>query len=219
MIAQRENVALKREIRGFLDSKPLQDKLHRRAVLLLQSAQFLDIDKVIEYRPEDPQRSIGKRPAVPQLTVKGMNHQTGMPTFASLSCAECHSEIQGSCFRTAPQNPPTPEFFICETCYRRLYYYGNSHFEKMYKHCCLHSCITPEISRKICECANVSRINSLGQSRALFPVSASDQHLGARSISTPLRCGLYQLSKNVAEAKYASTSTAVNHHPALQEAI
>lgn len=181
--------------------------------MLLQSAGFLDIDKLIEYRPPEELVTFWKRPVAPQcrhtrilqfilytiniLTVM-MHQRSGgsyMPLFKPLQCSECGHTIRGCMFKNTEKTEDT----ICESCYRD-HHYREGRFLKQYKHCVLDS-ITKEDSQRICRCSTVSHIDPNGRSRKLFPVNVLDAHRGS-SKQEGIKCGLLNLGTQIAEAKY-----------------
>lgn len=212
IFSEGKSQAIKEEIRAILEQGAAditpQDSarriLRRRARMLLQSAQFLDIDKVIEYREPEKLISFWKKPATPQVTVSFYD-DTHMPVFAPQRCTECRSIIRGSMFKTIDET----ETIICETCYRKNHY-GDPTFTKVYKHSCLDAAIPPKIGRSICQCTTIRRRDERGRLRALFPIDPgadSGSHLNQETPRAPgkARCGLYQLTDMVAETKHAAS--------------
>lgn len=86
---------------------------------------------------------------------------------------------------------------VCEDCYHSLYY-GNKSFTKAYKHCILAEAITPEISRKVCNCKEVSRLGGFGKVVSLFPAGRYGNHVSVGSTE----CNLLKLGEITALAKY-----------------
>lgn len=184
----------------------------RRARMLLQSAGFLDVDKLIEYRPPEELVTFWKRPAAPQckhlvchhnwydliIMIVTLEHfdDSYVPAFRALECGECHHTIRGCMF----QNIEEKDITICESCYRNNHYRDDK-FLKRYKHCILSESLTEEHSQKICRCSTVSHISFDGSFRKLFPVDVSDKHRGSAN-QKGLKCGLMNLGTQVAEAKY-----------------
>jgi hypothetical protein len=199
MYAELNSTRIKQAIRETLDVPNESSVLQRRAKMLLQSAQFLDIDKIIEYR--DPERllSFWKRPAPPQLVASSFD-EASMPQLAPQTCSLCYKAISSSLFKSVKDDS-----IICEKCYRDKHY-GQSGFTKHYKICCLAAAITPEISRKICHCNNIRRRDKNGKLRPLWPVdSVADGGSHTKGGPGKITCGLEQLTDLVAEAKYAAT--------------
>jgi hypothetical protein len=227
--ASWESESIKMEIREHLESTipPIQNpfqSLHllgrrrytimqRRARMLLQSAGFLDIDKLIEYRPPEDLVTFWKRPVAPQRKHTTSDHtqllqsnynivtlqhsdDSYVPSFRPQECAECHHTIRGCMFQNIEKNDIT----ICESCYRD-HHYRDDKYLKRYKHCILNGSLTEKHSQKVCRCSTVSHINSDGSSRKLFPVDILDQHRGSAN-QKGLKCGLINLGTQVAEAKY-----------------
>ena len=65
--ANEQSRALKKDIQLALSDRELDnDKLKRRARLLLQSAAWLDMDKFIEHRPPLDEVGFWKKPSPPQ---------------------------------------------------------------------------------------------------------------------------------------------------------
>lgn len=187
-------------IRSSLTMVEVEDIQRRRARMLLQSAQFLDIDKVIEYREPENLLTFWKRPAVPQLVAPSCD-EVHMPVLVPQSCSECHSIIRGSVFKAVKDEP----VIVCEGCYREKHY-GETGFQKQYKTCCLAEVVTPELSRKICHCPSVRRRDNNGRLRPLWPFEqegSGDMHL--KGDSGKVKCGLHDLTDMVAEAKYGAT--------------
>lgn len=156
MLAEMNSTIVKEMVRLDLEDTQRLDVLRRRVKMLLQAAQFLDMDKVIEYRQPEKLVSFWKRPATPQLTIKSFD-KTNMPILSPEHCAICHSILRGSMF----QNVQTPETMLCETCYRRTNY-GDPYYEKINKHCCLNKRIDCQDSQKICLCPSVTRFDESG---------------------------------------------------------
>jgi hypothetical protein len=206
MFAEERSSALKEDIRMILEDQEHLSILQERARMLLQAAGFLDIDKVIEYRPPEESVTFWKRPSFPQLRLLRFD-ATHMPVFGPELCSTCNEIIRGCMFGSQST-------INCEHCYRKLYY-GNHGFVKLYKHCILSEVITPEASRSICRCTGVQRIAPDGSSRPLFPMSEADGHRDS-SVGA-LRCGLFELPDMVAEAKYKEMFSKLEKHTNLSE--
>jgi hypothetical protein len=216
MWEQKQSQEVIEDIRTYLegnDQVPM-DKVQAQAMLLLQSAQFLDIDKVIEYRHDDPRFSVGNAPAVPQLKAQGVNSRTGLPDFAPEDCSECHEPIQGSQFTKARAGEAP--IALCITCYYKTCTPGTTTFTKSYKHTTLQDAIDPSLARRLCGCGSVPRADSYGRLKTLFPVSSSDSHVNHPGLSS-LSCGLLRIGREVAEAKYKFTATKKSRYPTIAD--
>lgn len=191
------------------------DVLRRRARMLLQSAQFLDIDKIIEYREPEALITFWKQPSQAQITVSSFD-ESHMPVFAPQSCFACDVVIRGSMFRNIKNDT-----IMCEGCYRK-HHYGHADMTKVYKQCCLRKAVSAKDSREICSCIDVRRRDSSGRLRNLFPVDDdsknSEKHLNINGTAGRVRCGLYELTDMVAEAKYASTQSKLGAKKTLEGA-
>ncbi|KAE8420152.1 hypothetical protein BDV36DRAFT_307202 [Aspergillus pseudocaelatus] len=190
---------IKEEVREQLNTIPRLSGVKLRAWMLLQNAGFLDIDKLIEHRPPLDKLSFWKRPAIPQLKLSNFDDQW-VPQFAPMQCAECRAIIRGSMFTKQEQSEAAQKasHTICEDCYRS-YYYGDESISKRYKHCVLSDSIQPSMSRKMCECKDVSHYDPHGCPRSLFPLNEEDRHVSY--ISTH-RCTILKLPELVTYAKY-----------------
>lgn len=213
MLAEMNSTVVKEMVRLDLEESVRLDVLRRRAKMLLQSAQFLDMDKVIEYREPEKLVSFWKRPAAPQLTIESYD-KTNMPILSPEHCSSCQSILRGSMFR----HVQIQGAFLCETCYRRMHY-GDPSYEKINKHCCLGTKIKGEDSHKICLCPSVTRFDESGK-KPLFPVDETSErhtHLNPQGTPGKLRCGLYELTDRVAESKFASTRLNVDKRITLRQ--
>lgn len=211
--ANMRSEEIKQNIRATLNSNPSLDTVKRRAKMLLQSAEFLDIDKMIEYREPESSLSIWKRPASPQMVVSSYN-VNDEPIFLPQRCLECKSIIRGCMF----QNIQSEGLIICESCYRASHY-GQTTFSKHYKRCCLQTAITPAVSRKLCPCSSVSRRDTDGRLRSLWPVqpkSGLGKHI--KGGHGRVKCGLYGVTDIFAEAKYDATRLKIDEYESLQKA-
>jgi hypothetical protein len=191
---------LKEAVRESIRSVQSLDVQTRRARMLLQAAQFLDIDKLIEYREPEKLMSFWKRPAPPQLTVSSFDERD-MPIFEPQRCSNCTRVIRGSTY----QNVRDEATIVCETCYRR-FYNGKSSFAKNYKSCCLREAMTIDASQKICLCPNAPHRDANGKRQGLWPLTEEKKgedhyHGGPGRVG----CGIYELNNMVAEAKYVAT--------------
>ena len=211
-LADYKSSSLKADIRAALTERKPISVLRRRARMLLQAGGFLDIDKVIEYREPEELLSFWKRPAVPQLCFLGLD-LARMPVIAPQLCTRCKTVIRGSSFRSDIAHA---NIILCESCYRR-HHYAQPHLLKSYKQSILSQSIKPEISRQICRCSTVQRIDSNGHSRALFPVDKGDAHRRAELTPGSLHCGLLDLGEMVAEAKYQAILSKLEKRTKLSE--
>ncbi|KAK0616944.1 hypothetical protein B0T14DRAFT_605114 [Immersiella caudata] len=208
---------IKHTIKMDLQEREYQEPniLRRRARILLQSAQFLDIDKVIEYREPEALVSFWKQPAQAQITASSYD-EGHMPIFVPQLCFACDVVIRGSMFR----NIKTDDI-MCEACYRK-HHYGHADMTKVYKQCCLRKAVSAKDSQEICNCIDVRRRDSSGRLRILFPVdndsANSEKHLNTKATTGKVRCGLYELTDMVAEAKYASTQSKLGAKKTLESA-
>jgi hypothetical protein len=182
--------------------------------LCLKFSGFLDVDKLIEYRPPEDIASSWMRPVAPQrelttqissLTYLSLSSNTvtllrfddcHMPMLQPLSCHSCRSIIRGSMFQRKEDTSKK----ICESCYWENHY-GSDRYVKMYKHCILRHAISKNDSQMICHCSTVRHIDPDGIRRNLFPVDAKDRHRGMTQ-NNIMKCGLLHLGTLVAEAKY-----------------
>lgn len=188
--AEIESNSLKKAVREALDAVEPLDVLQRRARMLLQSAQFLDIDKLTEYREPNEMLSFWKRPAPPQLTLSSVKKH--LPVFTPQLCFECERIIRGSSFELVNEK----NVIICETCYRKSHNNRPSaSVRKVYKTCCLPTAMTPEISQQICDCTRCRHEDENGNPEAPWPLT------GER----PPSCRLLNLNSMIAEAKFAAT--------------
>ncbi|KAM5363050.1 hypothetical protein ACJZ2D_012235 [Fusarium nematophilum] len=213
MFADIKSQHIKESVRASLLSRKPLDPVRRRARMLLQSAQFLDIDKVIEYREPETALSFWKRPATPQMTVSSYDKRH-MPIFVPKHCLECKSIIRGSMFHRvdAVESEAT---VVCESCYRKTHY-NQPTFSKKLKECCLPAAITAEVSQKLCPCGSISRRDADGRLRALWPVNPElDGHLYGES--GRVSCGLYGVTDLFSEAKYAATRLKIDKYRTLRQ--
>ncbi|ENH63159.1 hypothetical protein FOC1_g10009050 [Fusarium oxysporum f. sp. cubense race 1] len=141
IFADMKSNSIKGGIRTSLSERKLLDPARRRARMLLQSAQFLDIDKIIEYREPEKALSFWKRPASAQIRL-GFYDDLDQPVFVPQLCSECKATIRGCTF----QDTSDKTIVICESCYRATHY-GQTRFVKKYKECCLPTALTPEMSQ------------------------------------------------------------------------
>ncbi|KAI3332064.1 hypothetical protein HD806DRAFT_179608 [Xylariaceae sp. AK1471] len=193
---------IKSAIRQAIESRPVEEKVRRRARMLLQAVGFLDIEKLVEHRPPLDGLSFWKRPAIPQLKLESIN-KSGVPILMPMRCSSCRNIIRSSMYRptinSQGQNQGTADE-ICEDCYREKFF-EKAGFVKIYKHCILREAINPQISRRICFCEGVPHYDTEGKPLSLFPVAKVTKHLKAAHPGA-VECGLLKLPEIVAEAKY-----------------
>ena len=210
--AEKESGIVKQQVRAILDQRPDVDVLRRRARMLLQAGAFLDIDKAIEYREPEPILSFWRRPAVPQLKIDKFEHMS-LPSFVPLQCTECHNIIRGSFFKRT--NMPG-DFEVCEGCYRKRHY-GDSNFTKVIKHCILDQSITSRMSRMLCRCCHITRIDPDGRAKALFPIQADDKHRKHPFNENAPQCMLLGIAGQVTQAKYDAVLSKLESHITLAD--
>jgi len=138
------------------------------------------------------------------VELKGLGADSS-PAFGPAHCKVCKAVLRGIMFRCkeAKCTETIPLFgieSICEECFRAQKHPWN-HLAKYYKHCVLQEAISPEISRKLCRCATVERIDSNGKYISLFPVDESLEHRTSAGFQFG-KCKLLQLGAIVAEAKH-----------------
>lgn len=201
--AEINSASIRQEIRLDLQSSINQrsDTMRRRARLLLQSAQFLDIDKIIEHQRPPATVHDSSRQAPAQMMVSGFD-ETGMPIFVPQPCYSCKESISGSSFI----NNKTSDI-MCEDCYRKTLY-GHRDVKKALKRCCLSATILTGPSQMICTCPQVQRRDGAGRLKNLFPVrdgpESQERHMNPKGELGKIRCGLYELPDLLAEAKFQS---------------
>ena len=204
-----EDQRLKAEIRSLLPNRKGESTVHRRARMLLQSAAFLDIDKVVTYNSPQPRADFWRRSAPPQLTCARLD-TASMPILKSLRCKICGEVIRGVLFKCMEKKCEAAPLLdrkdsICETCFRESDpRHPQSHMTKFYKHLILRDIITPRVSQQICVCNPSSGPVSMARSGSLFPINKDFPHRG-KGKKRVLRCGLLLLSDKVMEAKYQGT--------------
>ena len=204
-----EDQRLKSEIIDLLPCREDESTVYRRARMILQSAAFLDMDKVVSYNSPQPRFDFWRRSAPPQLTCSRLD-ASSMPILKALRCKICGDVIRGVLFKclekkceAAPQLARKDS--ICETCFRESDpLHPQSHMTKLYKHLILRNIITPQISRQICVCNLSSAGGSMARNGSLFPINKDFPHRG-KGQTRVLRCGLLLLSDKVMEAKYEGT--------------
>lgn len=218
LFAELKSNRIREEVRERLASREVDDVLYRRARMLLQAAQFLDMDKVIEYREPERFLTFWRRPAPPQVVVSSLD-DTNMPVFRPLRCVECGAVIRGSTFRGVGDGDGDGaggrDRAVCEGCYRNGHY-GRKDFAKEYKSCCLPTAMTPEVSRHVCHCSGVRRRDAQGKPAALWPLRDELGGPHVRGGIGKANCGLFELTDMVAEAKYAATRIKADRETTLE---
>lgn len=183
-----------RELVGYQDGKHLSGHtLRQRARLLLQSAQWLDFDKVVEHR--EPLHN-GLRLAPAQIHL-ALDPQKTPPVLKaeSVLCGRCSSAIRGSMF----VGPGGSNDVICQNCYFGSDSYGRPDWHKRYKSCCLDGDITTDVSQRLCNCKTLTKVSD-GKPKPLFPISPDKS---SRNKHGP--CALMAVDNTLAEAKFDST--------------
>ena len=206
-----EDQRLERDIRNLLPKRGDESIQERRARMLLQSASFLDIDKVITYNAPLPRANFWRRSAPPQLTLARFE-ASSMPKLKALRCKACGDVIRGVLFKCLDRNcqaavPLTQKDSICETCFRRAWH-PQSHMTKFYKHLILRDIITPRVGRRICVCDPDMGNAPKSWRSSLFPIDDNFLHRG-KGRPKVLKCGLLLLSDRVMEAKYQGTISSI----------
>ncbi|RAL11933.1 uncharacterized protein BO97DRAFT_478319 [Aspergillus homomorphus CBS 101889] len=204
---QRSNIETKNEVRRNTENIVSSSAIQERARILLQAVGFLDMDKLIEHRPPLEDLGFWARPAIPQLTFSGFDGNWNAQ-FEPLKCSDCTSIIRGSMFTKDVKLDPANQRTVCEDCYRRSDF-GREQYTKVYKHCILAETITPELSRNLCRCLHISRLDSKGLPRGFFPISKEDNHVSAPFTK---RCKILELNTRVALAKYDGLQSTVRDH-------
>lgn len=241
LLANEKSRALKKEIHIAANARiPERDTFRRRVRMLLQSAAWLDVDKVIEHRPPLNEVGFWKRPTQPQREsckiprqIRGplvvffadiFINQVALrrfdeslsPVFQPERCVLCFQVIRGSMFHcTVPDcEEKGCEGFICQDCQ----YEGkhpDKHLAKNYKRCILAESISPSMSRQLCRCSTVARFDGDGNPRALFPVRKADQHRTTQQ--GIVSCCLLGLTNAVAESKYEGVLMEMDKRKTLEE--
>ncbi|KAI4261388.1 MAG: hypothetical protein L6R42_003411 [Xanthoria sp. 1 TBL-2021] len=202
---------LKKEIKRLMPDRRDENIVERRARMLLQSASFLDIDKVITYNSPLPQANFWRRSAPPQLTLARFD-ESSMPKLKALRCKACGDVVRGILFKCLEPKcqaaiPLNQMDSICETCFRGSRH-PQSHMTKFYKHLILRDIITPRISREICVCDPTTHTAPKIRHLPPFPIDDKFLHRGKGKLKV-LKCGLLLLSDRVMEAKYQGTISAI----------
>ncbi|KAH7128561.1 hypothetical protein B0J11DRAFT_567153 [Dendryphion nanum] len=215
--ADAQSRKVKQDIKRGLELLPRErDSISTKAKLLLQSAAWLDIDKVIEHRPPLDGVGFWKRPMPPQLQIDRFCSNS-TPVIVPECCVICTEIIRGSMFKCTSQGCKyADEGNICENCQHEGKH-SNHPMKKIYKHCILSESIDFAASRKICQCGSVARMDMDGNPRSLFPVENSDYH--RVSAKGAVQCGLLTLGELVAEAKYDAIQLKMNRRTIGQDQI
>ena len=218
-LREYEDRQLKSDIRVNLPRRQENDPLEQRARLLLQSAAFLDVDKVITYNSPLPKANFWRKSAQPQLTLLRFDAGS-MPDLRAMRCRTCGDVIRGSLFKCLEPKceahlPLTQKDSICETCFRAPSHPPN-HMTKFYKHYILRDIITPKVSRQICVCSAETRGGPLAARTAPFPIDKNFPHRG-RGKARVLKCGLLLLSDKVMEAKFQSSVSQIEKKQAQMQ--
>ncbi|MCJ1390795.1 hypothetical protein MMC18_003656 [Xylographa bjoerkii] len=202
-------LGLKTAVRQTLQRQKTEPIKVRRARLLLQSAGFLDIDKLASYGAPLVTHGFWRKPRYAQLTLARFDRKS-MPHFSPLHCNGCDKTIRGIHFWCSEAGckqsiDSGSRYYICEDCFRSKNQTCGPHLIKYYKHCILQETITPEVSHVIYRCRKAPRIDANGQARSLFPVDPSLRHHSSANRAN--RCGLLKLGGQVAEAKHRGILT------------
>ncbi|KAH7156722.1 hypothetical protein EDB81DRAFT_685386 [Dactylonectria macrodidyma] len=186
---------IKSEIKMAMDGTPKLEGMQQRAWMLLQSAGFLDLEKLIEHRPPANKPGVWNKPAVPQLTLSKLNKDL-TPRFEPLRCTQpsCKRVICGSMFIS---NSPAEQGIVCENCYT-IHHYASDSFSKAYKHSILSEAITSDMSKQLCGCKRPTKFDPSGNPIDLFPISTNDNHTAEER----QKCNLFKLRGYIALAKY-----------------
>ncbi|VUC35478.1 unnamed protein product [Clonostachys rosea] len=179
-----------------------EDALKHRVRMLLQAAQWLDFDKIIEHR-EPLHNGLRLAPAQLKLT---MDPGASTLNYQNVTCGHCHATIRGSMFIKMSDS----RSLLCQNCYFTSPNYGSQAYCKKLKTCPLDEDITAEIGQKLCSCVRVAQAQSQGMEGKLFPMEGE---LGLRHI----QCGLTSLDKFLAEAKFDSTRLKQEKNKSLQD--
>ncbi|KAL3465356.1 hypothetical protein BJX64DRAFT_285615 [Aspergillus heterothallicus] len=190
---------IRSRIEEITENASEEEKNRRRVRGMLQAMGVLDIETVVEDRsPVDDAAEVHEEEkAVPQLRLERYT-PAGIPVLAPLQCSYCKRIIEGTMYRSLPQQD---QMTICESCYRKHCRDTPNQYTKRYKHCILDEIINPSISRKMCLCETVPHHEPDGRPRSLFPVSGNDNHMTADGPGC-VGCGLLKLPELIAEAKY-----------------
>lgn len=177
------------EIRSNIHRKQKSDVLKQRARLLLQSAQWLDIDKLIEHRDPPPEARLD--PA----NLETFPSKIIPPPFETRKCHECDLIMRGSeYYQIKVMAGPTPgrptrlrHPIICETCYCKNHY-AEEGFTKVYKHSELPAQLQNETNLRACRC----------EKNAHDPNNDSQQHWNQE-------CPIRKLHDKLADGRFEST--------------
>ncbi|CAH0057601.1 unnamed protein product, partial [Clonostachys solani] len=202
ILADAESEQRRTAARKLIEYESRKDTLKHRARMLLQAAQWLDFDKVVEHR-EPLHSDLRLAPAQLKLT---MDPDTSTLKHHNVTCGQCHTAIRGSMFIKIFD----PSYVLCQNCYFTPPNYGSQDYCKKLKTCPLDEDITAEISQKLCTCRRGAQAQVEGDGSKLFPM---DSDLGPRHI----QCGLTNLDKFLAEAKFDSTRLKQDKNKSLLE--
>lgn len=122
---------------------------------------------------------------------------------------QCMKVVKGSMF--VHDKPDSNPGVVCEECYHN-HYYGREEYTKAYKHCILAETITPEMSRKICNCVALRQDENDGNPKSLFPIDNPDQHEGTGTAGRE-KCKLLRIGDTIAIAKYHGLLNSVGAKP------
>ena len=181
------------DIRHKAQKRPSTDVAKRRARLLLQSAQWLDIDKLIEHREPPPQARLS-----PANLEQGVS-KSSMPGFEHRKCHECQGVIRGSLYTKIKVEGEHRLAYpiICEGCYCDNHY-GEEGFNKNYNTSPLPKALLSGPVSAMCKCHGKLGIRS------------DKKDSRPASIDTPLRhgnpeCPVGYYSDMLAESLFASS--------------
>lgn len=177
------------EIRSKSKADPSADILKQRARLLLQSAQWLDLDKLIEHRDPPPEARLSPTnfESEPSKMIPGpietqrcreCNEIMRGPEFAKVKVVEGFKPGELSSLRLT---------VICEKCYCDNHY-GEEGFAKRYKHSGVQMVSKGNGDTKVCQCGKFNDDLTNG----------SQQHWGPE-------CPIGRLRDRLAERRFEST--------------
>ncbi|KAN0074071.1 hypothetical protein V8E54_008008 [Elaphomyces granulatus] len=194
--------AVRETIEDMQSNSRRLSKDQRRARMLLQGAGFLDISKLLTYRPPEEKINLWARPQAAQLTLDQYDTNTGLPNFSPLLCGTCSFVIRGTHFRR-------DNSIICESCMRKSLIQDRTQDERLYKklgkRCILRETVTPAQIRRICTCGNnyISIIDG-ADNHAGFAVDGGQPHLQG--------CPVLQLGRHHERAKLDELRRKKNAH-------
>ncbi|KAJ3546271.1 hypothetical protein NM208_g1638 [Fusarium decemcellulare] len=179
----------------------------KRALMLLQSAQFLDIDNLFEYRRPGIRLlnwnlPLWKRMSSPQLDLEIVKNR---PSFYARRCSECHRPIRSSSYHHIQQETRV----LCETCFRKSPDRETGQYRKRYKTCCLPSQLTHKEVAELCHCDDRHNDNEEGSEG-----SESRWPLGLEAKG---RCWLFALNRQIADKKHRGTSETIIESKSTKE--